>query len=274
MLRRFRENDGYEQWCRRAEWPMVGLAVAFLVVLLLPLSVSLTAEESSVLRSLDIAIWAAFAAEYAIRLYLVPDRINWIRTHLLDLVVVIVPFLRPLRLIRVIALLLSTGRRASALVISQVLLAVAGLALIIMCVGAVVVYHYERTARGSGIHSLGGAFWWAFTTVSTVGANTEAPVTTIGRVVAGVLVFTGLGVVGCITAAVAAAFVNAVRGRPMHEQITEAHDHQRELGAKVDLLTEAVAKLHVEVRAVRELFGTVSPMGDDSQLTVEVEDVG
>src|SRR5664280_2404661 len=45
----------------------------------------------------DVAIWAAFAVDYVARLYLAPARWRFVRSHLLDLLVLVVPFLRPLR---------------------------------------------------------------------------------------------------------------------------------------------------------------------------------
>jgi voltage-gated potassium channel len=251
MLARFRANGGYEQWCQWVEWPMVGLSVVFLCVLILPLSANLTTSQTTTLRVLDLTIWGIFAVEYMVRLYLVEARVQWVKTHVLDLLVVAVPFLRPFRLLRVVAILMSSSRRAGAHVVRQVLIYVAITSAIVMSVCAVIVYHEEHAARGSNIHSLGDAFWWAFTTVSTVGTDSQYPVTTAGRITAIVLVFTGLALVGCITAAVAAAFVNAVRGKPDHEQAATTHANQEELSQKVDVLSETVTKLHEEVIALR-----------------------
>jgi voltage-gated potassium channel len=181
-----------------------------------------------------------------------------------------VPFLRPFRLIRVVAILLSASKRAGALAIGKVLLYVAILATIVMCVGAVVVYHYEHAMPNASIRTVGGAFWWAFTTMSTVGVGNTSPTTAMGRVVAVFLIFIGLGVVGCITAAVAAAFVNAVRGRPMHEQIAETRTSQRELLEKIDVLSEMVTRLHEEITVVRHHLGETSRNGMDATGTTSV----
>jgi voltage-gated potassium channel len=240
---------------------MVGLSVIFLAVLILPLSASLTSWQVATLRAADLTIWGIFVAEYVLRIYLVRERLQWFRTHVFDLLVVAVPFLRPFRLLRVVAILLSSSKRAGALVVRQVLIYVAVLAAMVMAVCAVVVYHEENHARGSNIHSLGSAFWWAFTTVSTVGIGNEYPVTTTGRITAAILVLTGLALVGCITAAVAAAFVNAVRGKPGHEQATQTHANQQELSEKIDLLSEALTSLHHEVVAMRRHLHETSGNG-------------
>lgn len=251
---------------------MVGLSVAFLCVLILPLSANLTPTQTTTLRILDLAIWAIFAVEYLMRLYLVGTRSAWFKTHLLDLLVVAVPFLRPFRLLRVVAILLSASRRAGAHVVRQVLIFVAVTSAIVMAVCAVIVYHEEHTAPGSNIHSLGDAFWWAFATVSTVGTDSQYPVTTVGRITAIVLVFTGLALVGCITAAVAAVFVNAVRGKPDHEQVAKTHANQEELSQKIDVLSKSVTALHDEVAAMRRHLHESSPANGSSAHNLEVKE--
>jgi hypothetical protein len=50
--------------------------------------------------ALDWFIWAVFAVEYGIRLYLAPAKGRFVRSNVIDLVVIVVPFLRPLRVAR------------------------------------------------------------------------------------------------------------------------------------------------------------------------------
>jgi thioredoxin 1 len=56
-----------------------------------------TGGPQCVATAADVAIWAAFAVDYVARLYLAPARWRFVRSHLLDLLVLVVPFLRPLR---------------------------------------------------------------------------------------------------------------------------------------------------------------------------------
>jgi voltage-gated potassium channel len=50
--------------------------------------------------AIDYLAWAAFSAEYVIKLYLAPDRWRFVKANLPDLVLVVVPMLRPLRVLR------------------------------------------------------------------------------------------------------------------------------------------------------------------------------
>jgi voltage-gated potassium channel len=66
---------------------------------------------------------------------------------------------------------------------------------------------FERHSVGPGaIHSFGDAIWWAVVTVTTIGYGDKVPMTGAGKWVATVLMFTGIGLVGVLTATVASFF--------------------------------------------------------------------
>ena len=65
-------------------------------------------------------------------------------------------------------------------------------------IGAVCEYMVESSAQGTRIHNLGDAFWWAIVTVSTVRYGDIYPVTFEGRIVAAVLMFVGIAILGIL----------------------------------------------------------------------------
>jgi voltage-gated potassium channel len=81
------------------------LLSSFVVVLVLPLVVDLDPTARGLVTAANIAIWAVFAVDYVARLYLALDRRQYVRTHVLDLVIVLLPMLRPLRALRVLRVL-------------------------------------------------------------------------------------------------------------------------------------------------------------------------
>jgi len=121
--------------------------------------------------------------------------------------VVELPFLRPLRLMRVISFgglviqKVAIGRQFA------ITLKVAIASFFIAYVAAVQVTISERSIEGSNIKNFGDGIWWAVTTVTTVGYGDRFPVSTEGRLLAVLLMIAGISLVGVITASVASWFV-------------------------------------------------------------------
>ena len=59
--------------------------------------------------------------------------------------------------------------------------------------------------------TVGEGMWWAVQTVTTVGYGDEVPQTTGGRLLAALVMLTGIGFITVVTASVTAAFVEAAR---------------------------------------------------------------
>jgi voltage-gated potassium channel len=59
---------------RQTAWPMLILALAIVPMLVVPLVLDLSPTAETLLFWGDWLIWAAFAAEYTIRLYLAPAK--------------------------------------------------------------------------------------------------------------------------------------------------------------------------------------------------------
>ena len=58
------------------------------------------------------------------------------------------------------------------------------------------------------IKTFGDGIWWALVTITTVGYGDITPLTTLGRFVAGTLMFVGLGLIATVTAIVSAKFIS------------------------------------------------------------------
>jgi voltage-gated potassium channel Kch len=87
---------------------------------------------------------------------------------------------------------------------------IALVAIAVVLLGALGVFLVERGSNRS-IGSFGDALWWAVVTATTVGYGDVSPVTLEGRLIAVVLMLTGIGVIGVFTATVAALFFEQTR---------------------------------------------------------------
>jgi voltage-gated potassium channel len=217
------------------------LALAFLVVFLLPLyRPGLPAAAQRALWVSNVAIWAAFAVDFAVRLYLSPSRRAFLRHHIPDLLALAVPVLRPLRLLRVVGVLGAGGRRAAERRVMGTAAYALGAVLLMCVVCAGLVLDAERDADGATLTTAQDALWWAATTVTTVGYGDRYPVTGEGRTVAVALMLAGIALLAVVTATIAAWFVERVQAADVTPTETSLRDVLTELAQirqRLDALT-------------------------------------
>lgn len=200
-----------ERWERRTEIPLILLAIAFLVAYAWQvLDPRMDSDVAGFLNVVSWTVWGAFAADFAIRLILAEDRRRYALRHWYDVALIALPVLRPLRLLRLVAFVRVLDRSAASSLAGRVAVYVTGSAALAVGLGALATLDAEQDARGANILSFGDALWWACTTVTTVGYGDYFPVTTTGRVVAVGLMLVGIGLVGAVTATVAAWILGRV----------------------------------------------------------------
>jgi voltage-gated potassium channel len=184
------------------------LALAFLVAFSWPaFVVEIDSETQRILDYVQWISWIAFAVDLLVGLVLAEKKLKFLAYHPLEVITVLLPFLRPLRLLRVISFgtlviqKVAVGRQFA--ITLKVFLA----SILLAYIGAVQITITERGVEGSNIKNFGDGLWWAITTVTTVGYGDRFPVTSTGRVLAVCLMLVGISLMGVITASVAAWFV-------------------------------------------------------------------
>ena len=219
-----------------ADWPLTAAAVLFLAAYAWPvLQPAMPAGARRACAIATVTIWVLFAADYLLRLLLARQRGRFVWTHTVDLLVLALPLLRPLRVLRVVTALNRLNRRAGTSFRGHVMVYVVGGVGMLGFIAAVAVLDAERGQPGGNIKTFGDAAWWAVTTITTVGYGDRYPTTTAGRITGVGLMLGGIALLGVVTASLASWFV---------EHIT------REEHGEADL-REQVAELTAEVRALR-----------------------
>jgi len=89
------------------------------------------------------------------------------------------------------------------------LLLVLFIVLVVFQSAVVFILYYEAPVPDSNIKSVSDAFWWAFTTVSTVGYGDRYPVTEGGRLVGLSLMIVGIALFSVVTGTLAQWFVRS-----------------------------------------------------------------
>jgi len=238
--------------------PMLALTVVFLADLVLPvLYPDMPPTARATLGPIDLGIWAAFLAEYLARLFVAPNRVAFILHNPLDLLLVVIPVLRPLRLVRSVTLIRAvrltrigagTGRvvRQSRLrLASRAALLAAGSATIMILAASVMELDAERGAVHANITTFGDALWWAVSTITTVGYGDHYPVTAAGHAIAIVLMIVGVGMFGVVAASASAWFISADQEEDRHQQA----DTLTTLTVEIAALRQTVSELSAQLAA-------------------------
>ena len=165
------------------------------VVILLAWDFSLRVKASSNRGSFILRHWYEFPAMLPLILYNVGDTSLFVG--------VIIHNLRIITLFRVIRLynLLS-------LIGGSEFILLAGFSIFAIVFGAIGIYLVEPGSPGANIKNLDDAFWWSVSTISTVGYGDVYPVTTEGRIIATIIMFAGIGILGTFISTVGAKLIS------------------------------------------------------------------
>ncbi len=226
-------QEALDRFERQTAWPMMALALAIIPLLVVPLLVDLSPGVETTFFALDWLIWVVFVLEYGIRLYLAPNKRHFVSHNIIDLLFVLIPFLRPLRVLRsarAFALLRATRgmvvllRAVDAVqdVLKRHKLGYTLLIAMVVVVGSgLLVATIEEASPDRNITSIPDGLWWAVTTITTVGYGDRFPVTPIGRAIGAGVMILGIGLFGLLAASLASLLVEKDLDRELDPQIAE-----------------------------------------------------
>src|SRR5215510_12224435 len=92
-----RSQDAYDRFSAAVDIPLTVITIAWLPVLIIPLITPVHGALAETFAVIDYMVWALFVLEDLTKLYLSPSRWHFSKTHLLALLLVVVPFFRPVR---------------------------------------------------------------------------------------------------------------------------------------------------------------------------------
>ena len=197
---RVHEDDRRARWEQGTELPLALASLAFLTAYAVRvLATDLTEPGQDLTLGVMGCAWLLFAVDYAVRWRLGGEGLRFVRTHWLDTLVVLLPLLRPLRIVRLYEAV-QRRRGQPRLSLHARVITYAGLsAALLGFAGALAVYQQERGAPGATMRTFGDAVWWACATLTTVGFGDVTPVTGLGRTIAVGMMAGGLALLGAVT---------------------------------------------------------------------------
>ncbi|MFJ8751046.1 potassium channel family protein [Streptomyces sp. NPDC102441] len=192
--------DRLKDWEQRTEVPLFAAALVFLAGYAVRVLAPVGAQPwRDIALALVSATWLLFVVDYGVRLRLSGLGLRFVHRHWLDTAVLLLPLLRPLRMVKVYTAVQQRRQGPGMSLYARVMTYASLSAALLGFSAALAVYHQERGAPGSTIRTFGDSLWWACATLTTVGYGDAVPVTPVGRVIAAFMMACGLALLGAVT---------------------------------------------------------------------------
>ena len=224
-------EEEFEGWLRaateRADPFMAWLGVVFALLVGYDVAVDLSPGATRALTIVSWAIWLVFAAEFGAKLWLAPRRRRFLRRHWLQVVGLLVPWLRFLRFLRLLragralpaARIVSSSYRsagAARLLLQSRLGYLGAISVVVAVAVAELAYLFERSHADGVFESFGDALLWSAAAVIALQAD-PTPASVGGRVAMLVAFACGLVIVASLAGTVGAYLVDDRRERAARE---------------------------------------------------------
>jgi voltage-gated potassium channel len=245
---------GSEGLAQLLDWLVIFGALATIPLLIIE-QTHLTGPWHYVAEIGDWTVWLIFVLDLLVMLALAKDRRDYLRSHPLDLIVIVLTppilpvglqWVRVLRVLRVVRLLrlprlLKRKLSLETLEYAAVLVALAFFG------GAAAFSAAERI-------SYGDAMYWAIGVMTTAGNGDVKVTTTLAKIVAGVLMVVGTGFFALVTGAIAQRFLAS--------EVSNLQDTAEEIGDVATAVShdedEILVRVHALSAQVRELEASLS----------------
>lgn len=242
------ESELARRWARWLEIPIL-IAVLWLPFAWYAEAKGLISAQS--LRTLDIGVWCVFLIEVLVLSALVRNRLLFWRQNWLNVLIVFgglpllfmqsdlgLAFLRILRLLLFVVVVIRMTRQSFNMLARHTLLATLSMALfLVLSIGTLVASIEPK------FETIWDGLWWAVVTISTVGYGDLVPATAEERVLGAVLIMFGVVVLSMVTANVA-AFLVGLRVDESSEEITrEEVRHELLILQRLDEMNERFNQL-------------------------------
>ena len=217
---------------------MMILALVVVTITIIQLTMTLSSEMDRIITVIDNGIYILFLLDYFIRLIKSENKWSFIKNNKIDLITII-PFnslfmaLRIFRFLRVTEFLRAAKALKATVFINNMVKKVRiilrtnyfnyvlliTITLIFSCAAFISIFEDIKFKD---------ALWWSFVTTTTVGYGDIAPTSDLGRIVAVILMITGVTFMGVLTGTISTYFLRKDRERNKGDYKYEAIEEIKE----------------------------------------------
>lgn len=239
---------------------MMILSIISMAIIATVYLTNLEAETKRLMLMLDSLICILFITHFISRFSQATHKLRFIKNHGLDLLASI-PFIAELRILRflqVFRVLSMVGQLRLLLqdIIRQRVNSSLALLMVLMIImisaSALFIFVAESQLPSSNIKTAEDAIWWALVTVSTVGYGDSYPITTGGRIVAGMLIVMGISLFGMISGYLASNFLSPYSKESNDQQHQLMQQLMADNQAKHDILLAHIEDLQTEIKNLKK----------------------
>lgn len=196
---------------------IIFLSLYVLIALIISTLFKLNPEVTKLLNIIDDIICIFFLFEFIYRFIKAGNKLAFMKWGWIDLISSIPTFsylrggraLRLIRLLRILRAFRSTKHLMAHVFKNRVqgTFTSLGIIAVLMLIFSSLAILQVEDSPNSNIKTAEDAIWWSYTTITTVGYGDKYPVTTEGRIIAGLLMTVGVGLFGTFTGLLASWFV-------------------------------------------------------------------
>lgn len=232
-----------EKYQAKASGPLTVLGFIFLIAFSTPIIFPNISESLRTLTiATQIAIWILFLIHYLLCIVLAENRGQFVKSNIFGLACVVLPVLEPFRALRALAVVIVAAKKRGSNKRRSLITTTSTVALATWFFAGLAITEAERHAAQRTIDNVGDGWWWAITTMATVGFGDTYPVTTAGRLVGGVLMVISIALIGTMTATIASYFTEIFG----IGQTPETDTARADLGSETALRNE-IAELKAQI---------------------------